>query len=307
MKRVPNSTSEEPDSVARGRQFDSSEPPPSAAPSPGPVRSPSRLSAESLFGAADLGLRRLRPSSTRFAAASDHRRIRTRRAATFDHGRIRARWAAGSAGGVRLQPSAAWSRLHFRAPRPASTDSFGLVDAPLPGDASLERLELTLPPMMDAASSATEADVLAFLRDPLPPPPAAPPAAAPAAPPTAPGPGGPTGPVFHIRRQNGKRIGPFDHETIIGSIRRISSTEREELSEDGEVSIPIDSDAEVHYLIRNPDLFRPRRAPLRSVELILPGSTRIDRLVVEEARSACRSAFRCGRPARSARQGPPEL
>ncbi len=150
-------------------------------------------------------------------------------------------------------------RSHFAASSPPSerTDGFGFDGAASMEAGGLDPLDL--PPLVDAPSQQVEDDVLEFLRDP-PTGTVLPPAAAPPPPPAS-GAQDPPPPVFHLRRSNGKRIGPFDHETILRLLRQDQVDGSEEFSEDAEEWFSLRDLPDVATILQSRRVAQPRAAP----------------------------------------------
>lgn len=149
---------------------------------------------------------------------------------------------------------------------PASGSAFGAEAStadlsPGVGEQQLPDLELTLPPLVEvpAATAPGTAELLRdFLLEDEAPPPAeqsAPPQ------PTQRPTGGPSSPMFHVRRKSGKRIGPFDEETLIRLVRQDQLDGTEEISQDGEDWSLLADVPEVATLLRSRPPPKPRIAP----------------------------------------------
>lgn len=151
----------------------------------------------------------------------------------------------------------------------ASDDDFSFE--PPPNPSAGPDLELTLPPFAEEESpaprSSVEDEILAFMEEtPLPPPPAPPPS-------TSAGlPAEQAAPMFHVRRKNGKRIGPFELETILRLLRQDQLDGSEEISESGDEWRSIGELPEVSQIIRlNQEASRrPRSAPVLAPVLRKP-------------------------------------
>jgi|GEM_PF-4090033 len=138
----------------------------------------------------------------------------------------------------------------------------GIADlSPSAGDRALPDLELTLPPLVEAPATAAAAQATSdLLRDFLLED-DAPPAVQAAPPPQPTNPNGPPPPMFHVRRKSGKRIGPFDHETLVRLVRQDQLDGTEDISADGEEWSPLAEVPDVATLLRNRPAPKPRVAP----------------------------------------------
>jgi len=135
-------------------------------------------------------------------------------------------------------------------PEPPAFDSAFDLEPPPPEPGGLD---LTIPPMEDydpdsptIPGGSVEDDLRAFLGAPvLPPPPQQ----------IVPATVGVVGkaanePIFHVRRQTGKRIGPFDRDTLIRLVRQDQLDGSEEISETGEDWVPLSDLPEVAQLLQ---------------------------------------------------------
>jgi len=146
---------------------------------------------------------------------------------------------------------------------PAAGSAFGaepsLADlSPGAGGQPLPDLELTLPPLMEAPAP-TAPGTAELLRDFLLEDEAAPPPEKSAPPQPVQRPN--NGPMFHVRRKSGKRIGPFDEETLIRLVRQDQLDGTEEISQDGEEWSLLADVPDVATLLKNRPPPKPRIAP----------------------------------------------